>query len=237
MKVRIRFAKTGVMKYVGHLDIMRYFQKAMRRAQIPIKYSEGFNPHQIMSFAAPLGVGLTSEGEYMDIECKEQIPSAEAVKRLNDTMVEGMEVRSYRYLPEHSENAMACVAAASYEVRYRKPEQIRFSLQDLAVFLRDFYINPADIMIVKKTKKGERALDLKPLIYQFDVAMEEDAPVYTLTVSTGSVDNIKPELVMEHFHRFIGMGEEEPAMSIKRCDMFTRQDGKLVSLDETGFDV
>ena len=67
MKVRIKFAKSGVMKFVGHLDMMRYFQKAMRRADIDIKYSEGFSPHQIMSFAAPLGVGITSDGEYLDI--------------------------------------------------------------------------------------------------------------------------------------------------------------------------
>ena len=65
MKVRIRFAKYGALKFIGHLDVMRYFQKAIRRADLPIAYSEGFSPHQIMSFAAPLSVGHTSEGEYL----------------------------------------------------------------------------------------------------------------------------------------------------------------------------
>ena len=59
MRIRIKFRKYGVMRFIGHLDIMRYFQKAMRRANIDIAYSEGFSPHQIMSFAAPLGVGIT----------------------------------------------------------------------------------------------------------------------------------------------------------------------------------
>ena len=68
MKIRIKFAKEGTMKFIGHLDIMRYFQKVMRRADVDIRYSEGFSPHQIMSFAAPLGVGLESRGEYVDIE-------------------------------------------------------------------------------------------------------------------------------------------------------------------------
>ena len=68
MKYRVKFSKNGPVRFVGHLDMMRYFQKAIRRAGLPIKYSEGFNPHQIMSFAAPLGVGVTSDGEYMDIE-------------------------------------------------------------------------------------------------------------------------------------------------------------------------
>lgn len=63
MKIRIKFSKQGAMKFIGHLDTMRYFQKAMRRADVDIRYSEGFSPHQIMSFAAPLGVGLTGSGE------------------------------------------------------------------------------------------------------------------------------------------------------------------------------
>ena len=67
MKIRIKFSKQGAMKFIGHLDTMRYFQKAMRRADVDIRYSEGFSPHQIMSFAAPLGVGLTGCGEYRGV--------------------------------------------------------------------------------------------------------------------------------------------------------------------------
>ena len=101
MKVRIKFSKQGAMKFIGHLDVMRYFQKAIRRAQIsPFFTQRGYSPHQIMSFASPLGVGLTSHGEYMDIEVKEAIPSREALERLNRVMVEGMEVLSYRQVPE-----------------------------------------------------------------------------------------------------------------------------------------
>ena len=72
MKIRIKFRKWGVMKFIGHLDMMRYFQKVMRRADVDIRYSEGFSPHQIMSFAAPLGVGITSDGEYLDIDERHQ---------------------------------------------------------------------------------------------------------------------------------------------------------------------
>ena len=78
------------MKFIGHLDIMRYFQKAIRRADIDIAYSEGFSPHMIMSFAAPLGVGLTSEGEYVDLQVNSCESSKAAVEALNGVMVEGM---------------------------------------------------------------------------------------------------------------------------------------------------
>ena len=99
MKIRIRFEKHGVMKFVGHLDMMRYFQKAMRRAGIDIRYSEGFSPHQIMSFAAPLGVGITSNGEYLDIEVNSSRSSEESMRALNDTMVEGTVSYTHLTLP------------------------------------------------------------------------------------------------------------------------------------------
>lgn len=88
------------MKFIGHLDIMRYFQKAVKRAGLDAAYSEGFSPHMIMSFAAPLGVGITSEGEYFDLELKTPVSSKKAVERLNQVMVEGMEVLSVREVPE-----------------------------------------------------------------------------------------------------------------------------------------
>ena len=88
------------MKFIGHLDVMRYFQKAMRRAEIPIAFTQGFSPHMIMSFANPLGVGLTSDGEYFDIELTGPVASKEAVRRLNEVMAEGMEVVSFVQIPE-----------------------------------------------------------------------------------------------------------------------------------------
>lgn len=65
MEIRIKFAKIGNMRFIGHLDIMRFFQKVMRKSALPVKYSEGFSPHQIMSFASPLGMGIEGLGEYL----------------------------------------------------------------------------------------------------------------------------------------------------------------------------
>ena len=83
MKARIKFRKYGVMRFIGHLDVMRFFQKAIRRAEIPIAFTSGYSPHMIMSFAQPLGVGVTSDGEYFDIELTEAIASEQAVAQLN----------------------------------------------------------------------------------------------------------------------------------------------------------
>ena len=82
------------MRFIGHLDMMRYFQKAFRRSGIDIQYSQGFSPHQLISFAAPLGVGLTSTGEYMDIVMGECPSSEELVQCINEQMVEGVRILS-----------------------------------------------------------------------------------------------------------------------------------------------
>ena len=98
MKIRIKFKKWGCMKFIGHLDMMRFFQKAIRRANIDIKYSEGYSAHQIMSFAAPLGVGITSDGEYFDIEVLSTESSQKSLDALNAQMVDGVEVTGYARL-------------------------------------------------------------------------------------------------------------------------------------------
>ena len=129
MKIRIRFRKYGVMKFIGHLDVMRYFQKAMRRAHIDICYSEGFSPHQIMSFAAPLGVGITSDGEYMDIEVHTSASTEESLRALNGVMVEGVECTGYVKLPDQAKTAMSIVAAADYDHQADEKERARAGYQ------------------------------------------------------------------------------------------------------------
>ena len=163
MKIRIKFRKSGVMKFIGHLDIMRYFQKAMRRADIDICYSEGFSPHQIMSFAAPLGVGITSDGEYLDIEVHESKSTKEAMADLNATMVEGVEITGYVKLPDNAKTAMSLVAAADYKLFFKEGYEVPFTKTEAKQAILDYFITPSEVLITKQTKKSEKIMDLKSL--------------------------------------------------------------------------
>ena len=198
MKIRIKFSKQGHLRFIGHLDVMRYFQKVMRRADVNIRYSEGFSPHQIMSFAAPLGVGLTGSGEYLDIEVLSTDSSDEMIRRMNATMAEGIEIISYKKLPDDAVNAMSLVAACDYTIRLRDGYAEKLGMIN-AEFMKGLvsYIESGNMEIVKKTKKGERLVDLKPLI--FEHALTEDGEGIFLKLSSGSVNNIKPELVLEAY--------------------------------------
>ena len=118
MRIRIKFRKYGVMRFIGHLDIMRYFQKAMRRANIDIAYSEGFSPHQIMSFAAPLGVGITSDGEYLDIEVHSTKSTDESRDALNAVMVDGIEITE-----EDADYLMKAIDLALHRIKQKNKEK------------------------------------------------------------------------------------------------------------------
>ena len=116
MNIRIRFGKEGMMRYIGHLDVLRTFQKIFRRAGIPMQYSKGYSPHPIMSFALPLGLGLSSEGEYLDAAVEDGAEPAAMLAALKEATAEELPVYSLRVLPEKTENAMAAVGGAIYRV-------------------------------------------------------------------------------------------------------------------------
>ncbi|MEY8333828.1 TIGR03936 family radical SAM-associated protein [Lachnospiraceae bacterium 47-T17] len=235
MKIRIKFSKDGSMRFIGHLDTMRYFQKAMRRADIDIAYSTGFSPHQIMSFAAPLGVGITSEGEYLDIEVHSTRSTADSLAALNDTMVEGFAVRDYRRLPDDAKTAMSIVSCADYELTFRKGYECELSLQALREGLHAFYEVPEVISVIKKTKKSEKTINLKQLVYDFQVLADEGNVKFLLKLSTGSTDNLKPELLMEHYYRFLGLELKEFTFQVHRVDVYTgNRDNGFLSLNDMG---
>ena len=232
MKYRVKFSKNGPVRFVGHLDMMRYFQKAIRRAGLPIKYSEGFNPHQIMSFAAPLGVGVTSDGEYMDIELTERVSSEATISALNETMVSGVMIHSVRELPEKCENAMASLSGSDYIVTINNRTQL--SNGEIIALKHRFFDEADEIIIEKQTKKAVRELDLKPYIYSFDIKEEDGILKAYMLLSTGSTENIKPQLVLDSMFASASVDLDSYSISIHKIDMYTGEYPDFISLGEIG---
>ena len=230
MRVRIKFSKHGVVKFIGHLDIMRYFQKAIRRAGIDVTYSSGFSPHQIMSFAAPLGVGHYSNGEYLDIEVNSHNGRRDMIDRLNQSMVPGIVIENIVALGEKAGNAMASVAAAGYTLEWKEGYEVPSNLEGA---VSGFYAQDS-IMVTKQTKKSTLELDLKPGIYEMKAAKDS---IYIL-VDASSSGNIKPTLLLEAFYSFVGKEFDPLAIQITREETYTDigKDGnrKLVPLDAVG---
>lgn len=212
MKVRIKFKKYGALRFIGHLDVMRFFQKALRRANIPVAFTQGYSPHMIMSFASPLGIGVTSEGEYFDAELTESISTEDAIRQLNEVMVEGIEVTGFCQIAEEKKmTGMAIIAAADYLVTVKEgilPENWR----DAA----DEFINQQEICVLKQTKRSEKVVDIRPLIYKMEV---RDQAFY-MQLAAGSVENLKPDLVMHALLDFMHIDETQIKFHYHRLEMY-----------------
>ena len=237
MNIRVRFEKHGPMKYIGHLDIMRYFQKAIKRAEIDIAYSEGFNPHQIMSFAAPLGVGITSSGEYIDLGVNTTMSSNNAIEALNAVMVEDIVITGYKRLPDNTPNAMSAVAAADYVVTSKNPFSDVCSYKKMLDDKARWFDEAKELIVTKPTKKGTADVDLRALVYKFEIESSENKPVFKLFVASGSENNIKPEFVIEKFYEYMRIPFDVLDFNIHRNDIFTRVNDEFVSLNDVGEEI
>ncbi len=251
MKVRMRFIKKGSMQYVGHLDIMRYFQKLFRRCGLDVSYSNGFNPHQIMSFASPLGLGLTSIAEYLDVSLESfaisgdengnELTSEEWMTRINAESNGMILVTAINVMPDDVKPSMALLAGASY--------MIEFSDITIANKIKAFFDAGNELVYIKETKKSSKEIDLKANIYiveddykKFakktneyaicDSVYEErnleikDGNLYMLCTA-GSSLNIKPEMLVELYEKSTGISAG--SYDITRIDMFLH-DEKYISM-------
>ena len=233
MKVRIKYTKSGHLKFIGHLDVMRFFQKAVKRAGLDIAYSQGFSPHQLMSFAAPLALGVTSEGEYFDAEFNSLVSSDEFVRRFNEQMVDGMAVNDVILLPDNAKNSMSIVAGSDYHVTILEKEndadwEVRKEKLLAAV---PYLLEKDTIEVLRKTKKNEKIEDIKPGIFKLSV--NEDK-IY-MFLATGSEYNLKPESVVEALCKECGLEYNKFDYQVHRIETYMKNEqGELVSLLESG---
>ena len=236
MKARIKFAKYGVIRFIGHLDLMRYFQKAMRRAAIDIAYSEGYNPHQIMSFASPLGLGITSDGEYLDISLNSDIEKEDIINALNAQMVDGVKILDFVKLKDDAKKSMSKVAAADYIVKIKDDYLDSDFIGKEKTFEEKFndFMAQEEIIILKKSKKTESEVNIKPMIleYSFENKLGNDSVIDNFDnnyyvyfkVQAGSVTNLKPELIMEAFCNYVSKEYNKYTYQVHRLDMYATDD-------------
>ena len=171
-KLRMRFSKTGRAIWLSHLDLMRTMQRAFLRAEYPLKYSEGFNPHAQISILLPLSVGVSSVCELMDFQLNDDVTLAEMPEKLTSVMPEGIVVHEV-YLSENKAKYLKWL-----EISGRLEYDDR-DLVSIADHLAVFYQRP-EIIITRKTKRGEGEMDIVPAIRELSIALNEDRNYITL---------------------------------------------------------
>ncbi len=169
---------------MSHLDFVRMFGRALRRAKLPVAYSEGFNPHPLLGFALPLSVGYTSECEILELTLTENIPPDEVAKRLNSTLPEGVRiVQGY--------TGKSNMKALTYALYVVYPERMPAGVAD--------FLLKEEILIEKKTKSGIKETDIRPDIKDIKLYLDR----IEMTLSAGSHRNLKPEVVISAMNKYI----------------------------------
>ena len=213
-KYIVEFYKNEKVKYVSHLDIIRMIGRAMRRADLKIRHSQGFNPHPLLSFAHPLGVGISSKGELIEIELENDISPKELGEKMDAVMPDGFGITGVKKCNEKS--PFAALAAAAYEI------VLTGSFNENVL---DFLSNET-IVMPKKTKSGVKDVDIKPMIKGAKLSQHTDKGVKLAVMLSCGNDNLKPELFIETLEKFAG--SQAQAYKIRRVGLFTKDAKPLV---------
>lgn len=238
LKLRIKYTKTGVLRFIGHLDVMRLFQKAIRRAKLSVSYSKGFSPHQVISFAAPMPLGMTSEGEYFDGEFDEITSTDDMMHRLNETLPDGVRVLDIVLLPENAKPAMSVVTASDYII-YKNDESDMNQIDVLLPFVQSL-TDQNEVFVMKKTKSTEAMADIKPFIYDLKGCENKSSYIdykgnaIYMMLASGSQDNLKPELVVTALCDLAGIQYNRYDYMVHRLETYMGEKDKFRSLCEIG---
>ncbi len=215
MNVRIQFSKGYEVKYVSHLDLMRTFNRLLMRSGLPVSYTQGFNPHIILTFAQPLSVGVTSDGEYAEFQLDEPCTTDEIKEKLNKVAPQGIEILK---VTDCREPKFKDLHAAVYEVAL----QCNQSKETLLHVLQQ-----EEITVEKKTKKGMKDVNIKPLIFAYDIEEGQEGLVLQLTLASGSEQNLNPDLLLKAFEKHIP-GFQIAYKSVHRQKLLTKEKQELI---------
>lgn len=227
MILRVTFNKKNYLRYIGHLDLMRVFHRSFNRADIPIKYSEGFNPHPKFSIAHPLSLGIESEEEYMDVDL-EYIPVEEFVEKMNNVLPKDIQITKAVYL-EKEESIASLIAWAFYEINFDISED---RTKEEAEDIINTWLSKEEIMITKLKKKGkkkiERQENIKNLIGNLILKEINDNNIIIETLLK-SVDNgnLKPINLMEALNRDTILNIDMDSITIKRLGLYAEKDKNI----------
>ncbi len=208
-KKRLKFSKLGMGKFISHLDLLRTFTRAIHRAELPVRYSQGFNPHQLITFSLPLPIGVTSETEFVDIDFEDTATDSEIMNRLNENLPPDIKILSV--------TVPTCKANDIVAARYMIDVEAK---TDFDRSMTESFFAQENIPAIKKTKKGEKEVNLKEFIREWKIFnIDGKRAEFDIMLSAGGSANIKPDIMLAKLCEFLGNGEFE-GYNIHRTEIF-----------------
>lgn len=245
--LRIEYTKTGLLRYLGHLDMVRLFERGFRRGQVPLMFSQGFNPHPKIAFAAPLSVGYSSEAELVEIEVETGFDDQQLSRIFSECFPSEIAYRRHRIVGA-SKSLMSMMRTSDYELIWSLPE----AYCQRAVSVLESFEALSSLTAIKKSKgKKDKTVELKPMVHALKlikaegpvsrkivtpagaIASEQCDLYIAVTLNAGSESNLKPDLLMDALAELVGF-EEEPLgikLQVHRTALYGEDGKKLFDME------
>lgn len=233
--MRVKFIRGEAIRYISHLELMKTFERILRRSKLPIIYSQGFNPHPHMVFGLPLSVGVTSDAEYADFEIADGISKEEFVSRFNSEAPEGLRIVEACF-KSTKDNIMALISMADYKV---------YSVLDSGVEREELtrkircFMDRSEIVAKKEGKQGLKDINIRPMILKLEEcgicgSPSDGWPEYSndstvcivAQLAAGNTANLKPELLMKAFNDITG--PRLKVLRVHRTGLYVNKAGKVL---------
>ena len=232
MLIRMQFRKTRAGRFMSHLDLMHTWERVIRRSQLPLGFSQGFNPHPKMNFASALAVGTTSDAEYMDLDFTEELTLDQIKEALYPAIPPAFEVTDMKVVRGKVPSLMSIIQRATYTLRLEYVTEVTQAELDDAV--ASFWNMEENIIYrYKKDSKDKKAVNIRPGVYTIDLRLEEGTDnkhaVLDIVVQSGNDGNIRPEEVAYGLMN-AGMPLVQQVVRIHRTGLYALDgDGNMIT--------
>mgnify|MGYP000294864791 CR=1 FL=1 len=226
--IRAKYKKEDDMIFISHLDLQRLLQRAFRRAEINLSYSQGFNPHPKMSYGNALALGVESQGEYVDIEIEDDISVEEFLKRINEELPKGVEFIKGEEITPQTPSLSSQIEYGEYlfNIDLEKPLSKELVKSRVLEFVKS-----ESIMITKKNKKGKLVENnIRPLIKTFDlVVLDDNRATFEAIIATGSKANLNINTLIPILLGILDIEMDPREVETIRRDLYAVKEGELVT--------
>ena len=219
----LTFYKKGNMRFISHLDMQRLFRRVLYRANIPLEFSQGFNPHPITNIVQPLSLGFEAEKDYFEFETKEKLLISTLLDRLNQALPEGIAFTDCKEIPHEKKNLSAVTECSQFKVFLVGTNITKNQLND--------FLEQKEIFVLKRDKKTKQYVekDMKKWIYFIsDPLNVEDGQLFEMILRAAPNETLNPAQLCDSLLKFVGQESDE--IRITRTDLLYKENGKLLSL-------
>lgn len=208
MRMLVRFGKKSRLRFISHLDLQRFLHMALNRTGLPVLYSQGFNPHPLMAFGSALALGWTSEYEIIDVRLAAPMGRGKCEAGMRRALPEDLPVLEVKLVDDRYPSVMGQVVASDYRITLGG-DSAQAVIDQIPAFL-----DSTQIMAMKKTKSGEKEINIRPLALRLEAA--EGNTLYARLMLTEK-DALKADLLVRTLAEMAGV--DAPEMRVHRLSL------------------